>query len=84
MSNRVAQNEQKLQFLQENHGESVRYLREYRENFRRIASEYQQSVTNSSNNAGNGNNVSGDQISVNQSQYGGGGGQAANSMVLQK
>ena len=51
MSNRVSQNEHKLRVLTENHGESVRYLREYRENFRRISSEYalQTSTTNQSN-----------------------------------
>lgn len=37
---RVCMNEQKLGVLQENHGESVRYLREYRDNFRSISSEY--------------------------------------------
>ena len=70
MSNRVLQNEQKLQFLQENHGESVRYLREYRENFRRITSEYalQHQASNMTSNQSNANQlgeISGDQMSVN-------------------
>lgn len=75
MGKRVTQNESKLRVLTENHGESVRYLREYRENFRRISSEYalQTSATNQSN-ANNPNlmmgEISGDQMSVNQS-YGG-------------
>ena len=46
LGNRVGlMNEQKLRVLQENHGESVRYLREYRENFKRISSEYQLQIT---------------------------------------
>jgi hypothetical protein len=41
LGKRVSQNEQKLRILQENHGESVRYLREYRDNFRHVTSEYE-------------------------------------------
>ena len=39
LSKRVSQNDQKLKILQESHGESVRYLREYRDNFRHIINE---------------------------------------------
>ena len=39
LSKRVSLNDQKLKILQESHGESVRYLREYRENFRHIINE---------------------------------------------
>ena len=42
LGKRVAANDQKLRILQENHGESVRYLREYRDNFRSISSEFAQ------------------------------------------
>ena len=76
MSHRVSQNDQKLRILKENHGESVRYLREYRENFRRISSEYalQASSAAQSNGATANQNMigelSGDQMSVNQSYTG--------------
>lgn len=68
-------NDQKLGVLQENHCESVRYLREYRENFRYISSEYQNQHVASSSGAGV--ETSGDHGSVNQSYSNatGGGGQ---------
>lgn len=37
---RVTRNDQTVRVMAENHGESVRYLREYRDNFRRISSEH--------------------------------------------
>ena len=72
MGKRVAQNDQKLRVLQENHSESVRYLREYRDNFRNISSEFAQQAPSvaSSTNQNLIGEMSGDQMSVNQS-YGG-------------
>lgn len=68
LKSRVGLNDQKLRVLQENHGESVRYLREYRENFRRIAGEYSQQLTSQGMSQGIttiNNEISGDQLSVN-------------------
>ena len=40
LSSKVLLNEQKVGILAENHGESVRYLREFRENLKHLSNEY--------------------------------------------